>query len=100
MAATTNARNIISSDILIEYFKNVTLLHVTLPSRAKERVYNLFINGYVHTVKIYSNTDKTIEITAKCYRSMKKSEDPHKVSMTRDCIECAIDDIHCSCQAR
>ena len=93
MAATTNALNIISPDISIEFFKNVTL-----SSRAKERGYNFFINGYVHAVKIYSTTDKTVEITAKCYRSMKKSEDPHKVNMTIDCNKCAIDDSHCSCQ--
>ncbi|XP_061183515.1 uncharacterized protein LOC133191793 [Saccostrea echinata] len=57
------------------------------------------INGYLHAVKLYTSTNKNVEITAKCYWSMKKSEDPHKINMTINYDVCVIDDSHCSCQA-
>jgi hypothetical protein len=94
MAVAANPVETIPVDISLDYFKNVTV-----SSRAKERGYNFFINGYVHAVKLYHTSEKKVEIAAKCYRSMKKSEAPHKVNMTIDCNACVIDESHCSCQA-
>ena len=57
------------------------LWHIS-SSLAKERGYNFFINGYVHAVILFSSTDKILDITTKCYRSLRKNEDPHKINMT------------------
>ena len=94
MAASANALDIIPADVLVEFFKSVVV-----SSRANEREYNIFINGYVHAVKLFTSTDKIIDITAKCYRSMRKNVDPNKINMTINCNLCVIDESHCSCQA-
>lgn len=40
------------------------------------------MNSYVHALKLYKSSDKSIDIAAKCFRSMRKSEAPHKMNMT------------------
>ena len=94
MAASANAFNIMPVDFSIEFFKSLVVW-----SRGKERGYNFFINGFVHAVKLFSSTDKIIDITAKFYRYIRKNEDPHKINMTINCNLCVIDDSYCSCQA-
>ena len=53
-----------------------------LTKRSKERGYLFFSQGYVHETVIYKNNDSdVVEIKAKCYRSMRKSQPPHKINL-------------------
>ena len=89
MAASANALDIIQVDVSIEFFKSVVI-----SSRAKKRGYNFFINGYVHAVKLFSSTDKIIDINGEMLPVYEE-----KINMTINCNLCVIDDSHCSCQA-
>lgn len=98
MAASTNRyTNLLAvpSDISIEYFQDADL-----SKRAKERGYNFFTNGYVHGLKLVkTSTETMIDVGAKCYRSMRKSETPHIINLTIDTEKKNITERHCSCKA-
>ena len=53
-----------------------------ISTKARHRGLNYWLKGYVHDIKLDDDQDKNIlKITAKCYRSYKKSEVPHKLLM-------------------
>ncbi|KAJ8306777.1 hypothetical protein KUTeg_015673, partial [Tegillarca granosa] len=59
-----------------------------------------FTNGYVHGIKLHgSNKESCVDVGAKCYRSMKKSETPHCITLTIDAEEKDITERHCTCKA-
>lgn len=93
MAGEINLTSI-PSDISLDYFKNTSI-----SKRAKERGYNYFMNSYVHALKLYKSSDESIDIAAKCFRSMRKSEAPHKINMTITITTSSITESHCSCKA-
>ncbi|XP_062585783.1 uncharacterized protein LOC134247430 [Saccostrea cucullata] len=82
----------IPSDISLDYFKNIVL-----SKRSKERGYNFFINGYINALKLFKSNDTSVDISAKCFRSMRKSEAPHKINMT--ITTSAITESLCTCKA-
>ena len=56
-----------------------------ISTKARHRGLNYWLKGYVHDIKLDDDQDKNIlKITAKCYRSYKKSEVPHKLLMDID----------------
>ncbi|XP_052704544.1 uncharacterized protein LOC128180458 [Crassostrea angulata] len=81
-------------DISLDYFKNTSI-----SKRAKERGYNYFMNSYAHALNLYKSSDESIDIAAKCFRSMRKSEAPHKINMTITITTSSISESHCSCKA-
>lgn len=76
MAATTKL-DILANIINIEYFKDKTLT-----GRSKEQGYSYFTLGYIYSVNLCKINDDEVDIVAKCYRSLRKNELPHKVNMT------------------
>ncbi|XP_070537197.1 uncharacterized protein [Ptychodera flava] len=63
-----------------------------------DKGYKFFYENYVHDVKI-SKTDTKCLVKGKCYRSQKKNETPHFVSLSL-CLETAeVLDSKCSCVA-
>ncbi|XP_064615112.1 uncharacterized protein LOC135479239 [Liolophura sinensis] len=94
MAAGSNF-NLLPQEISTDYFGDANVL----TKRAKERGYNFFVNGYVHALKVNSSSKNIVDISAKCYRSMRKSEQPHRIDMTIHTQERRITDSHCSCKA-
>jgi len=94
MAAPTNLSSV-PNDLSMEYFSDADLT-----KRAQERGYNFFTNGYVHGVRLFTTSDELcVDVAAKCYRSMKKNEHPHAVSLTINRKDKIFTERHCSCQA-
>lgn len=56
-----------------------------------------FQEGYIHNVTINKNKDNTVIISARCFRSMRKGETPHR--LTVDLSDSAVTDAYCSCTA-
>jgi len=50
----------------------------TINERLLHMPINYFTQGCIHKIKIY-NSNETIKVTVRCWRSMKKSEKPHEV---------------------
>ena len=76
------------------YFKDKSLT-----GRSKEQGYNYYILGYIHSVNLCKINDDEVDIKAKCYKSMRKNEPPHKVYITVRINEKYISDSSCSCVA-
>ena len=53
-----------------------------LSKRSRERGYNFFVDGYVHKVSFCKVGDHEIDIRGYCYRSMKKNESPHIMTVS------------------
>ena len=47
-------------------------------NQSKDLIY--FTEGYVHNYSIAKNAEGTLIIEARCYRSMRKGESPHRTS--------------------
>ncbi|XP_068728761.1 uncharacterized protein [Montipora capricornis] len=74
-----------------------------LPIKATlTRGYKFFHESYIHDVEVRlaMNDDEGVTIRAKCYRSMKKNEEPHNllVVFKREREPC-VDSFRCSCAA-
>lgn len=68
--------------------------------RNVKRGYKFFSEGYVHEIWTRTLEDK-IHVKAKCYKSQKKNEHPHTLSMDlkKEVPAIAITKAHCSCEA-
>ena len=93
MAATTKL-DVLPHIINLDYFKEKTLT-----GRSKQQGYSYFTLGYIHAVKLCSISDKEVDIQAKCYRSMRKNEQPHNVNISIRVDEKIISDSRCTCVA-
>ena len=65
-------------------------------TKSLERGLNYYVQGYIHDVKIF-NEKNVVQVTAKCWRSMRKSEKPHQLNLTLSTR--SITDSFCSCTA-
>ena len=66
--------------------------------KAKTRGLTYFKEGYVHKVKVDTKSENSeIDISGRCYRSMRKGESPHNLHLTMN--EDSILDAYCSCTA-
>ena len=55
---------------------------IALTKRAKERGYLFFVQGYVHEIKFHFQANfEVVEVSAKCFRSMKKSLPAHTINL-------------------
>jgi hypothetical protein len=93
MAVTTKL-DVLPHVVNIEYFKDKSLT-----GRSKEQGYNYYTLGYIHSVNLCKINDDEVDIKAKCYKSMRKNEPPHKVNITVRINEKYISDSSCSCVA-
>ena len=63
-------------------------------TKARNRELNYWVKGHVHDIKLDDGNDgETIKVIAKCYRSYKKSETPHKLLMDIDIENKVITDV-------
>ena len=68
----------------------------SLSKKTLEKDLNYFIQGYIHNIKI-SEAHGAIRVDARCWRSMKKSQDPHNlhVEIGHD----KLSESYCTCKA-
>jgi hypothetical protein len=92
MAVTTKLD--VLPHVNIEYCKDKSLT-----GRSMEQWYTYYTLGYSHSVNLCKINDDEVEIKAKCYKSIRKNEPPHKVNITVRINEKYISDSSCSCVA-
>ena len=90
MAVTTKL-DVLPHVVNIEYFKDKSFT-----GKSKEQGYNYYTLGYIHSVNLCKINDDEVDIKAKCYKSMRKNEPPHKVNITVRINEKYISDSSCS----
>ena len=67
--------------------------------RGKKKGDKYYLETFLEDVKILTSDDCCV-VKAKCYRSMRKTESPHKLSIVFDSSEgCTEVNTHCSCKA-
>ena len=93
MAVTTKL-DVLQHTLNFDYLKEKPLT-----GRTKDLGYNYFTLGYIHSINFCEISDAEVDIKAKCYRSMRKNEAPHKVNITVRKDEKKISDSSCSCVA-
>lgn len=82
--------------LVLENFSIASFNHAfSQKSLSKGLIY--FQEGYIHNVTINKNKDNTVIISARCFRSMRKGETPHR--LTVDLSDSAVTDAYCSCTA-
>lgn len=68
--------------------------------RQKQRAVAFVKDAYIKSVKIFrGENENSIQITAKIFRSQRKSEDPHRVYLDVNITGKSFNDAHCSCKA-
>jgi len=84
---------------------NLELNHLNSHSedckRLQERGYNYFVHSYIHGILLSGpkHDGNEVDVTAKCYRSYRKSDAPHKLVMTVSNEKNEIVFSQCSCTA-
>ncbi|KAJ8299945.1 hypothetical protein KUTeg_021464 [Tegillarca granosa] len=81
------------NDISQQYLPYTTTL------RQRQKAHAFSRNGYVHKVKLSRNENDVIDISAKVYRSQRKSETPHNINMTVNSCTKTITEGFCSCKS-
>ena len=91
----------------IPFSLNITWLEINgiLSQRSREQGSRFFREGYIHGVTLgvaKTGSSTTVDassttVDAKCYRSMRKSEPPHKLFLT--VADDKLEDALCSCTA-
>ena len=69
-----------------------------ITSRCRQQGIKYAIEDYVTTVGIVKSADDSIEISAKCYRSQRKSEKPHQIVIVTE-KDGTVRESCCSCTA-
>ena len=70
--------------------------------RQKQRAISFVKASYIKSLtfsKLITNHTETISVSARVYRSQKKSEEPHKVNLDIKTKERIVADAYCSCKA-
>ncbi|KAJ8319713.1 hypothetical protein KUTeg_002734 [Tegillarca granosa] len=87
--------DLIPEDFSITYFK------VNFSQKALNRGLSYYKEGYIHNIKVTKGPNGETEISGRCYKSMRKGEKPHVLSVTvtemnSNHFAC---DAYCSCTA-
>ncbi|KAJ8307339.1 hypothetical protein KUTeg_015423 [Tegillarca granosa] len=68
--------------------------------KSRQQGYRYFAEGYIHKVSLFFlENESNLEISAKCFRSQRKSEKPHSVNIEINKALGEIVDAYCTCQA-
>ncbi|XP_078000273.1 uncharacterized protein LOC144452932 isoform X1 [Glandiceps talaboti] len=84
----------VPDDISIAYLPGVS----SLSTKAQDKGLNYFTQGYVHDIKI-NNASNDLKVLARCWRSMRKSESPHKIEVDISRVLRKVTNANCSCKA-
>ena len=100
MAAITSRNRATLADLPTDF--SVSFLKNSMISlKSKQKGFKYFSEGFFHSVTMFINrgTDDVscISVSAKSYRSQRKSEEPHSLHI--DIKPNEISEAHCSCQA-
>jgi hypothetical protein len=68
----------------------------SLSKKTLEKDLNYFIQGYIHNIKI-SEAHGAMRVDARCWRSMRKSQDPHNLHVEID--DDNLSESYCTCKA-
>ena len=68
----------------------------SLSKKALEKGLNYFTQGYTHNIKI-SEARGAIRVDARCWRSMRKSQDPHNLHV--EIGDDKLSESYCTCKA-
>ena len=81
----------IPDDISVKFLPNSR----NLSDKVLQKGLNYFTQGYIHDIKIY-NQESSLQIAARCWRSMRKNQSPHQLSI--EIKDSCITESHCSCK--
>lgn len=88
----TDSLEKIPNNIAVSFLPNSE----SLSKKATEKGLNYFTQGYIHKIKI-SEVNSTVRVDAKCWRSMRKNQDPHKLHI--EIGDEKLTESYCSCKA-
>lgn len=87
----TDSLKSIPDDFCVKYLPNSS----KLSDKVLQKGLNYFTQGYIHNIKIY-NSDVSVQAAARCWRSMRKNQSPHQLSL--EIQNDSISESHCSCK--
>jgi len=95
-AAEADTRSLanIPADFSVEYLPNLK----SIAERITRKALNLYTQGYIHKIEIFNEKLPMINLCARCWRSMRKSEKPHDVRIEIDGPRRLISDAYCTCK--
>ena len=68
-----------------------------LSKKCLKRGLNYHTQGYTHEIKVFGNTNAIGRVDAKCWKSTRKSEKPHR--LTLEILKNSFNDAGCTCTA-
>lgn len=87
----TDSLKSIPDDFCVKYLPNSS----NLSEKALQKGLNYFTQGYIHDIKIF-NSDESVQAAARCWRSMRKNQSPHRLHL--EIKNDSINESHCSCK--
>ncbi|KAK7484626.1 hypothetical protein BaRGS_00024152 [Batillaria attramentaria] len=96
--AAASADNSANSLSLVPEDLTLGCFGTNLTQRAKRQGYRFFVQGYLHKINITDHHGEA-SVSAKCFRSMRKSERPHSLRVCFDPAMKLINISKCSCKA-
>ena len=91
---STDSLNKIPENIGLSYLPNSH----KVSQKNLEKAVNIFTQGYIHEIKVYEGFTK-VNVSCKCYPSMRKTQNPHKINIEINIDAEKITDAYCSCKA-
>jgi hypothetical protein len=70
----------------------------TLSERVITKGLNYFTQSYIHDVRVLK-LEKSVRVDAKCWRSMRKSEQPYALQIEIDVAKSILTESYCKCKA-
>ena len=92
------------TDCLEDVPDNISLSYLpnydSISERSSDRGLSYYVEGYIHNINVQTDeTSAVVRVSAKCWRSMKKSESPHQLSIDINIKREILTESLCSCKA-
>ncbi len=94
--ADVASSSVVSLNSISDHFSLSFLQGEDISLRIKKLAYSFFSENYLHDIKLSKDGD-IICVDAKCFRSMKQSEPPHRLVIKISSV--SITDASCTCTA-
>jgi hypothetical protein len=98
--ASTDSLALIPDTLSVSYLPN----YETISATTIDRGTNKYLSSFLDEIKVFepsrsdaTNLTKIVHVSAKCFRSMRKSADPHSLYINVGVDH--ITDAYCSCKA-
>ncbi|KAI2644378.1 Trypsin [Labeo rohita] len=74
--------------------------HSTTKEARLSKGYKFFVEAFIHNYQVSNVVDRKVVVRARCYRSMRKNEEPHTLEMALESEEVVgVSTYMCSCAA-